>query len=150
MSIFSFSYLFYKLTSNFLFLYIFCLFFYIFIVTSFSKKLNFITQKTPTLIHFILILFPITKNHNFAPFVFSIVQNSNLNPKKTLTLINSSKFTFHSHFISFTTICACRIILTHYNSSISYTSSLMTKNSQKITKISFLQKNLNYSFLLPN
>jgi len=52
MSFLPFSYLFYKVAPKFSFL---CLFFFIFyFVTSLSRRLNFITPKTPTLIHILL------------------------------------------------------------------------------------------------
>jgi len=45
-----------------------------YVVSYDARKLN---STTPTLIYFIFISFPITKNHNFAPIVLPIAQNSN-------------------------------------------------------------------------
>jgi len=82
------------------------------------------------------------KNHNFTPiiiyFYFIIFfQNSK---KHYLSQIHT-KYTFHSHFISFPTNCASRFFFTYNTSSLSYTSSYTTKNPpKKSLKTHFSQK----------
>ena len=94
-----FSYLFFKLTSNSLFFYAY---FYLFIfyvfyfVTSFSRKLNFITPNIQISIPLISIAFLITKITNFKPFCFIIfkVTNSFSTIQKNT---NFNKFTQNAH-----------------------------------------------------
>ena len=74
------SYLFYKLTSNFFFIYAYFFILHFYFVTSFSRKLNFITLNIPISIPFI----SNHKNHNFTPILFYYFQksqNSNSNSK---------------------------------------------------------------------
>jgi len=143
------SYLSYKLTSFFfpflcIFLLIYILHFYF--VTSFSRKLNFITLNFS-------IIFPtteITTLHFCFIIIFKKITIFKSKFKKTLTFTNSHKMHISLHFISFSTICASKNIFTYNTSSLSYTSSLTTQNPQKkVTKNSYFTKIPNYPFLLP-
>ena len=78
MSIFSFSYLFYKLTSKFSFLCIFLfILFHILFCYFVIKKTQFYQTQNSNFDSFHFYIISNHKNHNFAPITSSIVQNSN-------------------------------------------------------------------------